>query len=650
MSAWHNVYCGNKKKTISDMHGLAKERGGKCLSKKYVNNRTKLKWQCKEGHDWEATPHSIQRGSWCPGCAGNRKRTINDMIAIASERGGKCLLKNYVNNRTKLRWQCKEGHVWEARPDHIKRGRWCPACSGKKRKTMSDMHSLAKKRGGKCLSKKYINNKTKLKWQCKEGHVWEATPDSIKRGSWCRRCSIRIRGDKLRGSIEEMQAIAEERGGKCLSRKYIVAHTKLRWQCKEGHVWWAAPKHIKKGSWCPECSSYRYEKICRIYMERVFKKTFPKVRNLEWLRNKAGSFLELDGYCEEIGIAFEHHGMYHYQIDRMYSKNKEELQKRRQADRYKESLCSKAGIELIVIPELESLTPVDKLLDVITIQCKNKNIILPENYKDIKLNLADVYISEFLEELQEIAIKRGGKCLSEYYISTHTKLKWQCKEGHVWEATPDNIKRGTWCPICAIRIRADKLRGTIEEMHAIAEKRGGRCLSKEYIDIDTKLKWQCKEGHIWEAIPYTIKIGHWCPNCASKINADKQRGSIKDMHVLAKERGGKCLSEYYISTHTKLKWQCKEGHVWEAIPSNIKKGIWCPVCGGTKKKTIEDMHGLARDRGGKCLSKDYVNNSTKLKWQCKEGHDWEAAPHNIKSGTWCPVCSRKKFHTVLKRS
>ena len=39
-----------KKLTIKDMQELAKARGGKCLSKKYVNGRVKLKWKCAEGH------------------------------------------------------------------------------------------------------------------------------------------------------------------------------------------------------------------------------------------------------------------------------------------------------------------------------------------------------------------------------------------------------------------------------------------------------------------------------------------------------------------------------------------------------------------------------------------------------------------------
>ena len=52
--------------------------------------------------------------------------------------------------------------------------------------TIKEMHELAHLKGGNCLSTNYINNQTKLKWKCSKGHVWEATPDSVKnQNTWC---------------------------------------------------------------------------------------------------------------------------------------------------------------------------------------------------------------------------------------------------------------------------------------------------------------------------------------------------------------------------------------------------------------------------------------------------------------------------------
>jgi len=56
--------------------------------------------------------------------------------------------------------------------------------------------------------------------------------------------------------------------------------------------------------------------------------------------------------------------------------------------------------------------------------------------------------------MQEIAIARGGYCLSTEYINNKTKLSWECNEGHTWMARPSDVKNnGTWCAVCAHRNR-----------------------------------------------------------------------------------------------------------------------------------------------------------------------------------------------------
>ena len=111
-----------------------------------------------------------------------------------------------------------------------------------------------------------------------------------------------------------------------------------------------------------------------------------------------------------------------------------------------------------------------------------------------------------------LAKKWNGRCISQKYINTKTKLEWECEEGHCFKSTPGNIYMGKWCPICAKKRTAEKLRGSIEEMRKVAAKRGGKCLSSAYTNARTKLTWQCKYGHRWESTPDNIKK-RWCPIC-----------------------------------------------------------------------------------------------------------------------------------------
>ena len=116
------------------------------------------------------------------------------------------------------------------------------------------IQKLMKSKGGKCLSEKFIYGSKKLEWECKEGHTWMARPYNILRGNWCLECT---RNKMRKIKFEEMQKLAKENGGKCLSKKYINGPTKLEWECKEGHRWFATLSKIRHGSWCPECASNR---------------------------------------------------------------------------------------------------------------------------------------------------------------------------------------------------------------------------------------------------------------------------------------------------------------------------------------------------------------------------------------------------------
>ena len=170
------------------MKSIATERGGECLSDRYVNNRTKLLWCCSCDHKWWAIPNSIKLGKWCPVCAGSMKHTLKDAQQTALKKGGKCLSKEYKDNKTKLHWECSKGHQWKAPYQSISQGHWCPVCAEKLPLTIEEMKALAAKKGGECLSDKYKNNKTKLLWRCSCDHEWWTTPNNIKRGGWCPAC------------------------------------------------------------------------------------------------------------------------------------------------------------------------------------------------------------------------------------------------------------------------------------------------------------------------------------------------------------------------------------------------------------------------------------------------------------------------------
>ena len=120
------------------MREMATNRDGKCLSKVYINGDHKLKWQCSKGHQWETRPVSIRSGSWCPHCAKVAPLSIDIMRVLAAKHGGQCLSEKYINAYSKLKWQCAKGHQWKTKPELIRSGSWCPVCAVEKRRGMRE--------------------------------------------------------------------------------------------------------------------------------------------------------------------------------------------------------------------------------------------------------------------------------------------------------------------------------------------------------------------------------------------------------------------------------------------------------------------------------------------------------------------------------
>lgn len=497
--------------------------------------------------------------------------TIDTLKELAILRGGKCLSTEYINSQTSVEWECEKGHKWFAKPAKVKYGTWCKVCAGNNKKTIEEMHELAENYNAICLSETYLNNHSALEWKCDKGHEFKASysgiTSAVKNNGFCTVCSVKKRGKNKRNTIEEMQELAKSRGGKCLSAVYNDAHTALIWQCANGHIFESKPNTVKNGHWCRSCRFNLTENKCRYIIENLTGLSFkPNKRELDGL--------ELDGYNSNINTAFEYNGIQHYEFVEFFHRSQEEFMRRKEIDVYKQTLCNEKGINLIIIPY--TITTDSELIHFIhekLVGFKEKVITQPEN-----INMDKFYISfTKLDELRELAINKGGKLLSNHYHNNKTKLTWMCQQGHEWDARPNDIKSGQWCSVCN---GSHPL--SIEEMYQIAEVRSGKCLSTTYINSKEHLEWECSKGHRWFASPSGIKGGNWCEKCSKKQAASKRKLTIEEMYKIALSRGGQCLSDEYIDSQTHLLWQCSKGHKWKAKPNNIKQGTWCPRCKNKK--------------------------------------------------------------------
>jgi hypothetical protein len=574
---------------LQGLKRIAASHGGACLSERYLGNKTKLRWRCADGHEWEAIPGNIARGHWCMIC-GNEKQgrakahSIEMMQEVATSRGGQCLSSAYRNNITKLRWRCAQGHEWEATPGSVAssakhKGSWCPICVGKLPKELAyeKLNELAFARGGELLSTSYHNAITPLRWKCAKGHEWEAIPDAVKHGTWCPVC-----GGSYPLNLAMMQDYAQKRSGACLSTRYVNSKTHLHWRCAEGHEWTAKPDHILKGHWCPICSAGVSERICRALLERMTGLRFLKARP-PWLRSRRGGQMEFDGYAPSLGVAFEYHGEQHYRLTAFFHKDVRAFKQRQRDDEQKRRLCRRRKVTLLEVPYR---IPHEQLQMYLTSLLDRANLGVICNRSPIKITEVEAWRRKDCTELHALAASRGGNVLSDYYMNGATKRRWRCAEGHEWEAIPSSIKRGSWCPICGDKRAATKRAHTIDHMKALAEAKGGICLSENYASVKSRLRWRCAEGHEWETQASVILAAHWCPKCAGWRSGRKYALTLEEIRKTAKERGGDCLSDSYLNAQQKLTWRCAKGHVWRTNANSIRGGTWCPICAAKRSRPL----------------------------------------------------------------
>ncbi len=275
--------------TLEKVQDFVKDREWILLSDKYIDSKTKLLFRCKNNHEFWKNVDELRAYSNCKYCPNNKGIrgiwNIQDIKKLVDKWEATLLSTAYKNAQTKLHIRCPNGHELWSRLESIKK-QACRRCSSDKQKlTLETMQELALSLGGECLSETYISAKTKMKFKCNFGHIFETTPDQIR----------------------------------------------------------------SKNIWCTKCKSKSIgEEICRLHFEELLKKQFPTIRP-RWLLNKAGNRMELDGYCKELKLAFEFCGQQHYNFVKYYHKEEKKFQKTLENDKIKKDICMKHNITLIEV-------------------------------------------------------------------------------------------------------------------------------------------------------------------------------------------------------------------------------------------------------------------------------------------------------------
>ena len=269
-------------------------------------------------------------------------------FAVANK--GYCLSFEIKTTESTVYWMCEKFHIFKRSLSESQRAKFfCRQChtinSKKEYKPYAD--EIASKNNSVCHSASIPTKDMKAKWTCSLGHNFERSLERIEQnGTFCPKCShdFVIYNQKNLG-IEACHDMASSKNGLCLSDKYINTFYKYKWQCSEGHIWEASLNNCRKGHWCPYCKNKTENKVRAIF-ENLLGVEFPPTR-FPWLIGAKGGRMSLDGYNDQLKLAFEYDGEYHFRPH--YTNKDYKLETRQKNDELKNKLCKEQGIHIIRI-------------------------------------------------------------------------------------------------------------------------------------------------------------------------------------------------------------------------------------------------------------------------------------------------------------
>lgn len=251
-----------QRKSFQKFVNAVNNMGGTVLDdfSSYVNNRTKIRCICPQGHQINITTGGVISGQgMCAICTGHSIEAAEEKFRnIIRELGGK-IIGVYIDTNTPIELICKNNHTSSVRPGWINsKRRFCAACVGHcPIQAEKNFIKRIEELGGKVIGK-YNKSSENVLCICKNGHECNPMPTSIQSGQGmclvcANKCPIQLEKDFIRR--------IEEQGGRVIG-KYDGALENVLCICDKGHEFYVKPSKIQQGgSMCNICGSSAGESL-----------------------------------------------------------------------------------------------------------------------------------------------------------------------------------------------------------------------------------------------------------------------------------------------------------------------------------------------------------------------------------------------------
>lgn len=284
-----------------------------------------------------------------------RKKTTEEYIEECKEKGLDLPIENYKGSNIKIKHKCKEGHIYEQKPNGHLYGNGCPICSGNKRKTPKEHVIECKQRGLDLPIEPYKNNNTKIRYRCSKGHIYKQKPNSHLTGKGCPVCN-----GKSMKTPKEYYTLCQDNSYDTPIENYTKCDTKIKFRCNQGHIYEQRASSHLEGYGCPICKESHGEKFIRNYLDKNNVSYEPQ-KTFKDLKDK--TYLSYDFFLPEQNILIEYQGVQHYQSISFGGQNYTDLKTQQHHDKLKREYAKKNGYKLLELHySLDTQDKVNKYL------------------------------------------------------------------------------------------------------------------------------------------------------------------------------------------------------------------------------------------------------------------------------------------------
>ena len=585
----------------------------------------KVWWLCSHGHEWKAVINSRTKGHGCPFCAGQKPTANRNFSTEYPE-----LVKEWdielndharpedftPRSKSKVWWQCKKGHSWQETIQNRTRqyDSKCPYCSNRR---LCVDNSLARVRPDIAEDWHPYKNVPltpngviaggykKVWWICKHGHEWKtAVGLRVNAGTGCPKCSLQTSRIEI-AVYSELDALFNDVAWREKISGYecdIYLRDKSIGVEIDGVYWHSRrPEQELAKSAAFEAEGIQLFRLREDGLSLLSERDISfKISEDEFLviSKLASSLLKYaklsKQQCEKLHRYINGPGLVNEKFYRELVASLPAPPPGQSLADKKPKLAAQWAYDLNTPLSPEHFWPAankyvwwrcnkDHTWKASINNRSTQNIGCPGCAGQVATetwNLATVN-PELASEWHPD--KNGNLSPQDVTPKSNKKTWWQCANGHAWKATPSNrAGKGSGCPYCYGRDATKENNLAIKFPKLVEEWDSDKNIGlhpSEFLPFSAKkVWWRCKEGHSWQAvISNRTNMKSGCPACARNA---RRKYSIEDFQSIAKQRGGECLSEVYTSCRSKLKFRCKEGHLWETrADSVLYTNKWCPVCG-----------------------------------------------------------------------